>query len=90
MTFTPNIHIDAVKASYKLKYDEILNKIHNCKDLDEKRKLQKKESRLNNRTKRFIARHNEYFRSKRKWHFENMEKFGVIGEAPDHWVREEQ
>jgi hypothetical protein len=83
MKFTPDVHIDAVKASMKLKYDEIFAQIHDAKDDPALlRKLQMKEKRLNERTKRFINKHKTYFSNKRKWHFDKMENAEMFGEKP--------
>jgi hypothetical protein len=87
MKFTPDVHIDAMRASFKLKHDEILKQIHDAKDEPTLlRNLQKKEKRLNERTKRFISKHKQYFSSKRAWHFDKMEKAGMFGDKPktDH------
>jgi hypothetical protein len=78
VTFIPNPNIDAIRAAYRLKYDEILKKIHECDDLTEKRKLQQKEQRLNNRTKRFLAKHSYYYTSKRKYHVGQMVNAGTL------------
>jgi hypothetical protein len=83
MKFIPNPSIDAIKAAYKLKYDELFAQIHDAKDDPELlRKLQKKEKRLHERTKRFVAKHAKYFSDKRKYHFANMERAEMFGDRP--------